>query len=163
MPFNSSGVYTPASGATTAFPGQVIASATWNAIFTDISNALTDLAQYAGLEFVIDGGGQPLTAGIGGFLEIPFPCTIVRATLLADRVGSCVVDVWKDTYANYPPTVADSITAAAKPTLAAAQKYQDATLTGWTKTIASGDVLAFNLDSASTITKITISLLAARN
>lgn len=45
MPFNSSGTYTPASGATTAAPGDVIKSATWNAIFTDISSALTSLGQ----------------------------------------------------------------------------------------------------------------------
>ena len=34
----TNGVYTPPSGAENAFPGQVIASATWNAIFTDIAN-----------------------------------------------------------------------------------------------------------------------------
>lgn len=45
MPFNSSGTYTPAAGATTAAPGDIIRSATWNAIFTDISNALTSLGQ----------------------------------------------------------------------------------------------------------------------
>lgn len=45
MPFNSAGVYTPASGATTAVPGQLIQSAVWNAIFTDISSALTLLGQ----------------------------------------------------------------------------------------------------------------------
>ena len=44
MPFNpATGVYTPPNGAENAFPGQIIASATWNAIFTDISNALTQL------------------------------------------------------------------------------------------------------------------------
>lgn len=45
MPFNSSGVYTPASGATTAAPGDIIRSTIWNAIFTDISDALTLLGQ----------------------------------------------------------------------------------------------------------------------
>lgn len=46
MPFNpSTGVFTPPNGAENAFPGQVIASATWNAVFTDISNALTQLGQ----------------------------------------------------------------------------------------------------------------------
>ncbi len=41
MPFNAAGTYTPASGATTAAPGDLIRSSTWNAIFTDISDALT--------------------------------------------------------------------------------------------------------------------------
>jgi hypothetical protein len=38
-------VYTPPNGAENAFPGEIIASATWNSIFTDISNALTQLGQ----------------------------------------------------------------------------------------------------------------------
>lgn len=45
MPFNSAGVYTPATGATTAAPGNVIKSAIWNGIFTDLSSALTLLGQ----------------------------------------------------------------------------------------------------------------------
>ena len=46
MSFNpTTGIYTPPNGATNAFPGEVIASATWNAIFTDISAALTQLGQ----------------------------------------------------------------------------------------------------------------------
>lgn len=45
MPFNSAGVYTPATGATTAAPGQLIRSAIWNGIFTDLSAALTLLGE----------------------------------------------------------------------------------------------------------------------
>jgi hypothetical protein len=45
MPFDADGVYTPASGATTAAPGDVIRSATWNAIFEDISDALSLLGE----------------------------------------------------------------------------------------------------------------------
>lgn len=44
MPFTG-GVYTPPLGAENAVPGAVIRSATWNAIFTDIATALTQLAQ----------------------------------------------------------------------------------------------------------------------
>ena len=46
MPFNTStGVYTAPAAATDAFAGKVIASADWNAIFTDIASALTQLGQ----------------------------------------------------------------------------------------------------------------------
>jgi hypothetical protein len=69
-----------------------------------------------------------------------------------------VIDVWKDTYANAPPVNADSITASAPPTLSSAQKSQDTTLTGWTKTVAVGDVFGFNVDSATTITRVTLIL-----
>jgi hypothetical protein len=164
MPFDATGLYVPTSGAETAFPGQVIASATWNAINTDYANALTDLARYAGLEYVIDGGGQPLTAGLMGFLRIPFACTIQSVSLFADKVGTCVVDIWMVPFASFPPSVANSITAAALPTITASQSSQDTTLTGWTKTIAQGNVLAFNLNSNNgVITKLTVALFAARN
>jgi len=107
---------------------------------------------------IIDGGGSAITAGIKGDLSIPFACTITGARLLADQVGSIVIDVWKDIYGNYPPTVADTITAAAKPTLAAAIKYEDTALTGWTLAIAAGDTLRFNVDSVATIERVTLQL-----
>lgn len=116
----------------------------------------------ADITFIIDGGGSAITTGEKGHLEIPFACTIQQVTTLADQSGSIVVDIWKDTYANFPPTDADSITASAPPTLSTAQKAQDSTLTGWTTSIAAGDILAFNVDSAATITRVTISLKVAK-
>lgn len=114
------------------------------------------------VNFVIDGGGATITTGVKGFIEMPFACTITRATLLADQTGSIVVDVWKDTYANYPPTNADSICASAKPTLSSAQKSQDSTLTGWTTSVNAGDILGFNVDSITTCQRVTLSLKYTR-
>ena len=110
------------------------------------------------ITFVIDGGGAVITTGIKGDLEVPFACAIVSCTLLADQSGSIVIDIWKDTYTNYPPTVVDTITAAAKPTISTALKSQDMTLTGWTTSIAAGDILRFNVDSAVSIQRVTLSL-----
>ena len=112
----------------------------------------------ASLTFIIDGGGSAITTGQKGHLEIPFACTITQVTMLADVSGSIVVDIWKDTYVNFPPADVDSITASAPPTISAAQKSQDSTLTGWTTAVAVGDILAFNVDSTATITRVTISL-----
>jgi len=112
----------------------------------------------ASISFIIDGGGSAITTGEKGHLEIPFACTINQVTMLADQSGSIVVDIWKDSYANFPPTDADSITAAAPPTISAAQKSQDGTLTDWTTAITAGDILAFNVDSIATCTRVTISL-----
>jgi hypothetical protein len=111
------------------------------------------------VEFVIDGGGSAITTGVKGDIEMPCAGTITRVTLLADATGSIVVDIWKDTYANYPPTVTNTITASAKPTISSALKYQDSTLTGWTKTFAAGDILRLNVDSATTVKRVLVSLL----
>ncbi len=114
------------------------------------------------ITFIIDGGGGVITTGEKGHLEIPFACTIDRVTTLADQSGSIVVDIWKDTYANFPPANGDSITASAPPTLSTAQKSQDSTLTGWTKAINAGDILAYNVDSITTCTRVIISLKVTR-
>ena len=78
--------------------------------------------------------------------------------MLADQTGSIVVDIWKDSYANFPPTNADSITSATPPTIAAGTKDTDTTLTSWTTSITAGDILRFNVDSATTVTKVTLSI-----
>ena len=91
--------------------------------------------------------------------RVPFDCTIVGNELYADASGSIVIDIWNDTYANYPPTDADSITASAPPTLSTADKSTDTTLTGWTTSLSAGDILKFNVDSVSTVTRVTLVLL----
>jgi hypothetical protein len=116
--------------------------------------------------FVIDGGGSAITTGLKGFLYIPFACTITEADLLADQSGSVVVNVWKTSYASFDagathPVAADKITASAPPTISAATKAQDGTLTGWTTSLSAGDILAFNVDSAATIQRVTIALKVA--
>jgi hypothetical protein len=125
-------------------------------------SAASWVVQYLSISFVIDGGGSAITTGIKGDLTIPFGCVIDQWTLLADQSGSIVVDIWKDTYANYPPTVADTITGSALPTISSATKGQSSTLTGWTATIAAGDTLRFNVNSVSTVTRVTLSLRVYR-
>jgi hypothetical protein len=106
----------------------------------------------------IDGGGAAITTGIKGDLHIPVACTITVATILADQSGSIVIDIWKDSYANFPPTDADSITASAPPTISGATKSQDSTLTGWTVSCAAGDILRFSVDSCTSITRAQLQL-----
>lgn len=110
------------------------------------------------ITFIIDGGGIVITTGVKGFIEIPFACTILGWTLLANVSGSIVIDVWKDTYANFPPTILDTITGTEKPTLVTVQKNQDTNLTTWITSISAGDILAFNVDSVDTIQRATLSL-----
>jgi hypothetical protein len=114
------------------------------------------------IAFVIDGGGATITTGVKGDITIPFACTITEWTLMADQSGSIQIDIWKDTYANYPPTVADTITASAKPLISAATKGQSSTLTGWTTSVAAGDTLRFNVDSVTTCQRVTLSLKVTR-
>jgi hypothetical protein len=116
------------------------------------------------LRFVIDGGGSVITTGAKkAYLTVPYAGTITSWTILGDASGAIVLDVWKDTYANFPPVVGDSITASAKPTVtASATKATSSTLTGWTTSVAAGDVLEVNVDSVATFTKVTLDLAVTR-
>ena len=113
---------------------------------------------YDNMQFIIDGGGFAITTGIKFDIVVPFSGTITSVTALADVSGSIVVDLWKDTYANYPPDNADSITAAAPVTITTATKSQDSTLTGWTKPITKGEIIRINVDSCTTITRCLVAL-----
>jgi hypothetical protein len=104
------------------------------------------------------GSGTVIPTGTQVPVRIPWDATIVRVSALSLVSGSIVVDVWKDTLANYPPTNADSITASAPITISSDDNSEDATLTGWTTSLSRGDTLIFNVDSATTITQATIEL-----
>lgn len=110
------------------------------------------------ISVTFDGGGAAISANSLAYIEVPYACTINSWTVIADQSGSIVVDVWKDTYANYPPTVADTIAGSEKPTISSSTKGQDTSLSTWTTSVSAGDILAFNVDSCSTITKATVVL-----
>lgn len=112
--------------------------------------------------WVIDGGGSAITTGVKGDLQIPYAGTITGWRLLADQSGSIVIDVWKDTYANFPPTVADTIAGTEKPTLSGVNKNEDTTLSTWTTSVTAGDILRFNVDSATTVTRVTLEIFITR-
>lgn len=119
------------------------------------------------VNFMIDGGGAPLTTGLKGLIITDFAFDIQQVTLLGDVSGTATVDVRRTTYAAYNgtthPGAGDSIVASAVPTLTTAIKYQDGALAGWSKSIAVGDVLAFNLSSVDGVLgRILVSLKVLR-
>lgn len=112
---------------------------------------------------VIDGGGSTITTGPKFDIVIPYNCIVTRWDLYGDQTGSIVIDLWQDSYANYPPTAGDSITTSEKPTLSSAAKNQDTSLNsgnGWALT--RGNVLRVNVDSATTVTRVTLALWITR-
>lgn len=126
--------------------------------FTPAGNVGVGVTDQSGIEAVIDGGGSAITTGVKGYIEVPFDCEIQAVRLVADQSGDIVVDIWRDSYANFPPVNADSITGGNEPELTADQKYEDTTLSGWTTSLSAGDWLGFNVDSAATVTLVTLSL-----
>lgn len=135
-----------------ALTGAIVASAGSNATTTNVDIAVS-----------IGDGTSVISTGVKGYLPLRIAGTITGWTLIANASGSIVIDVWKDTYANAPPDNADSIAGSEKPTLSSAQKNQDLSLSTWTTGISVGDVLAFEVESATTVAQVTLVLHVTKN
>lgn len=112
------------------------------------------IADVFGIGFSFGDGSAVLTVGSKLAFYIPFAYTITEWTLgsVNGTSGSVQLDLWVDTHANFPPTVADTITASAKPLFSSTTKGQSGTLTGWTTVISAGRWLYINVDSVTSIT-----------
>jgi len=110
----------------------------------------------------IDGNGGVIPVNTTGEITVNFSGTITGWQITGDQTGSCVIDVWKDTYANYPPDATDTIAGSEKPTLSLTTKNQDLSLSTWTTTITAGDIIKFNVDSCSDLTKINLTIFITK-
>ena len=98
-----------------------------------------------------------LVPGDGPDSEFPWAYVVEGWTLYADQVGSAVLDLRiAGSYATFPTMT--SICGSAKPTLSSAQKATSTTLTGWTTALPRGAVLRPVLESASAVTRLSLTL-----
>jgi hypothetical protein len=147
---------TGATGATGAQGIQGVTGATGAAGATGIGNVNGSFG------VTIDGGGSAVTTGNKGYLIIPYSGTITGWQLIANATGSCILDVWKAATGNIP-TVTNTITGTEKPTLSAQQINTDLALTSWTTSVVQNDVVAFNVDSATTVSRVNLSIFITKS
>jgi len=98
------------------------------------------------ITMTFDGRGADIATGVSNPAVARRSGVVTGATILSYQTCSISIDVWVDSYANHPPTDADSITSAAPITLSSANKNTPA-LTGWTTAFNAGDEFVFNVDS----------------
>lgn len=123
-----------------------------------INQGTSTAAKTRAITLAIDGGGSTITTGVKADVYVPYACTITANTLIADQSGSAVVDIWVTNAFSSVPTVANTITASALPTLSIAAQSQDTTLTGWTTAISAGSRIRYNVNSATTVTRLNLTL-----
>jgi hypothetical protein len=103
--------------------------------------------------------GATFTAGVAAInastvndvpIYIKQECNITKIVVLTrSGLGSCVLDIWKKPFTNFPPSVADSIMGPSKPTISSGRTYIDTTLTGVNRFLSAGDTLIVHLQSSS--------------
>lgn len=149
----------------------------------DLATAMADIATlqgqiatiedglWLGLEF--DGGGSTLGTGVRRRILIPYDCTIVADPVDShawrvglDQSGSISLDLWMDTYGNYPPTNADRISGSVgsqNPRITTATKAASGTLTGWTTALVGGRYLFAEIVSVTSATYANLGLYVERS
>lgn len=118
-------------------------------------DAVLSAASVGTFGITINNSNAEITTGIKNYIIIPYDCTITGYNIIADVVGDCVIDVWKNTTI---PTVLDTITGSQKPALVAQITNSDLSLNTWTVSVNAGDIIAFAVESANTIKKITLTI-----
>jgi len=158
-------------GATPSNPAsgfRAVYATTAQKIFTIGSDGLVRLLSTSEflISFGFSNGTNVLATGIqeGACFYTPYQMLITGWTLGSNDgiSGSIVIDIWVDSHANFPPTVADSITASAKPNITSSTKGQSSTLTGWTTTIPADRWVYFNIDSVTSLKKVNGTLMCQR-
>ncbi len=120
------------------------------------STPVSDNVKTGSFGITVENPNLPLTTGYKGHVTIPYDGTIVSWQLLADQDGSVVVDVWKSSFEDGLPTLADTITGSQKPTLTNESLAKSTTISEWNVSVTSGDIIGFNIDSVSTVRRINL-------
>lgn len=93
------------------------------------------------------------------YVRVPADLRIVRATVMTiGGPGSCAIDVWRDTAANFPPTSSDSIVGGNLLEIDAGQYLETEFLDGWSLELTQGDIVAFHLEESDSFELVTVIL-----
>jgi len=107
------------------------------------------------ITYIFNGFGGTIVAGYQyDYLIVPFSCSIQNWYAVSDVVGSTEIDIWRANGAI--PTASDSIVGGNYITFTSQQINSDSTLLGWTSSLNPGDILNFDVRSASLMASLTI-------
>lgn len=119
-------------------------------------NPISQQTAFRGASF--DGNGGVISVGSYQIVRVVRAGTITGWTIEATGVSpTATFDVWKIASGTALPTVANTIMGT-KPALTTGNAVKSTTLTGWTTSIAAGDILIINVDAVTAATKINFGL-----
>lgn len=107
------------------------------------------------LGVTVDGSGGTITAGVKGYVRVPYACTINTWSILTGNSGAgatITFDIWRAS--NAIPTVGGSLVGGGtKPFLTSgSSQITSAAPSGWTSvTLAANDILGFNVETGAAV------------
>lgn len=110
-----------------------------------------------GVAFGSTAAGASVLIADTAYLQVASACTISSWTITVNA-GTATFDVWKVANGTAIPTSANTITASALPAIASGTVATSSTLTGWSTSVAAGDIFGFNLKTVATATYASLQL-----
>lgn len=98
----------------------------------------------------LDGTGAAIDTHVPVYFRVTWAGKITAWTLIADAAGDVEIDIWRSSYPAIPTSI-DTITNGSSPSLSSEQTRRVIN-PAWVTGFLAGDVFAFNLVSAATIT-----------
>lgn len=115
-------------------------------------------------EFIIDGGGSAITTGVKGTMRVPEGMTVTGWHAVSTLSGSIVIDVNGIAFGSYAGgSGGSSIAGSELPTISTAFTGSDTTITTWSDPVGADTILTFEVDSATTVEVVTISITMTKN
>jgi hypothetical protein len=117
------------------------------------------------INFVVDAGSSPMASGIKGDMTLDVTGKIQSWTVIADQEGQIEFDIHKSDYANFPNF--SSITGTERPQLGNINSgsnqriNRNTTISTWSPTLNSGDILQFEIVYAINIQRCVVSMKLA--
>jgi hypothetical protein len=108
------------------------------------------------INYVVDSGSIVMLSGNKGSVTLDVSGVLESLVILSDQQGDLTLDIKKSNYSTFPTFT--SIVGGVYPQMTSARKVRDDDLTGWTKTITSGDILTFDVIAVNNINRFLISL-----
>tara|TARA_B100000427_G_scaffold230707_1_gene193867 strand:+ start:19133 stop:19858 length:726 start_codon:yes stop_codon:yes gene_type:complete len=155
-------------------PGIDYSTSGTNLIFTNAPGS-TDTVYVVGLSttadltrtinFVVDAGSAPMSQGVKGDMTLDVTGKIISWTLIADQEGQIQFDIKRSDYTNFPNF--SSICGSERPQLGdistgSEQRInKNTTISSWSPTLNSGDILQFEIVYALNIQRCVVSLKLA--
>lgn len=116
------------------------------------------------IQFDIGDGIVVIGTGQKGEIQLPAGCTPTKWILVSDVSTSCTLELWKSTYASYPPVSGGAVTGTGsqRPNISSNTKNNSSTLTGWTTSWSAEDYLRLNVVSNTSAKKLKLVVIYTR-
>jgi hypothetical protein len=128
-----------------------------------VSEPEPDVGLTGVINVVIDGGGSAITSGVKADIQLPFGIALNNWSCVAKETGSIYIDLWRTSYNNFPPTVSNTMHAGQTGPRLLNKIKDTGNTSAWAgDTGAAGEYIRVNVNSATTVTLVTMSLNYAK-